>query len=112
MDSERKFNLSKDEIIKDQGDFNRIFKFGTIISGKNIDLIYLKSEIFKIGFIVKRKVRKAVDRNRCRRILKEVYRLNKEKFPKQIKILIMAKNEARNYWEIEKEVAELLNKIT
>ncbi len=111
MNAKRKLKLTKDEILRDQDDFNKIFRFGTIISGKNVDLIYLKSEIFKVGFIVKRKINKAVDRNKCRRILREIYRLNKDKFPRDIKILIMAKAKASNYWEIEKEVTTLLNKI-
>ncbi|MDZ7335272.1 MAG: ribonuclease P protein component [candidate division KSB1 bacterium] len=111
MQQEKKFKLSKDEILKDQKDFNRIFKFGTIISGKHVDLIYLSSDDFKIGFIVRRKIKRAVDRNKCRRILKEVYRLNKEKFPRNLKILLSAKVKFSNYWAIEKEINILLSKI-
>lgn len=112
MQKAKKFRLSKDEILKDQRDFNNIFRFGTIISGKFIDIIYLNSEIFKVGFIVRRKIKRAVDRNRCRRILREVYRLNKDKFPKKMKILVLAKVNFSNYWVIDNEIKILLSKIS
>ncbi|HMS65838.1 MAG TPA: ribonuclease P protein component [Ignavibacteria bacterium] len=41
----------------------------------------LLTKIVKVGFIItKKKIRKAVQRNRIRRLLKESYRLNKSKF--------------------------------
>jgi len=107
----KKFALSKKEILKDQRDFNRIFRYGTVLSGYYVDLLYLRSETSKIGFIVKKKIKKAVDRNRCRRLLKEVYRLNKSKFPNNSKVLLLAKTMPDNFFIIQSEVLRLLSHI-
>ncbi len=107
----KKFGLPKDEILKGKNNFNRIFKFGTIISGYNVSLTFLKSDVRKVGFVVTKKIKRAVVRNRYKRLLREVYRINKAKFPEKAYIILFAKGKSDNFGVIQNEVLKLLNMI-
>ena len=106
-----KFNLSKDEILRRKDDFNQIFKFGKVIKGNHVSIIFLKADSRKIGFVVSRRIKKAVVRNRYKRVLREIYRLNKDKFPEQGYIILVAKGISENFWTLKNETIELLQQI-
>jgi ribonuclease P protein component len=104
----KKFKLQKNEILRGKENFNNVFEFGVVISGKNVSIFYLQADSRKIGFIVSKKVKKAVSRNRYKRVLREIYRLNKEKFPEKGHIILFAKGRSDNFREIQNEIFELL----
>ena len=65
----------------------------------------------KFGFIVSKKIsKKAVDRNKIRRILSEVVRENLEKFENGTRIIFLTKKEilGKKMKEIEKEVEKFM----
>lgn len=65
----------------------------------------------KFGFIVSKKISKrAVDRNKIRRILSEVVRENLERFENGIRIIFLTKKEilGKKYDEVEKEVEKFI----
>ena len=107
-----KFNLPKEEILRGREHFNQVFKKGQKVSGNNVLIIYLNADSRKIGFVVSRKIKKAVIRNRYKRLLREIYRLNKDKFPEKGHILLLAKGRSDDFWVLKSEIFELLNKIT
>jgi len=106
-----KFNLPKDEILRGRENFNQIFNKGKTVSGIHVSIIYLNAESRKIGFVVSKKVKKAVNRNRYKRLLREIYRLNKDKFPEKGHIILLAKGISDDFWVLKSEIFELLNKI-
>ena len=110
--SKTKFNLSKSEIIRRKEDFNRIFEFGRVFNGNLVSIIFLKADSRKIGFVVSKKIKKAVDRNRYKRVLREIYRLNKDEFPEKGYIVLLAKGISDNFWMLKKETKDLLQKLT
>ena len=72
---------------------------------------------YKVGVSVsKRYFKKAVDRNRAKRLLREVYRLNKptflEKFGKNsfTMIFYISPEKPKHYSDIEKDFLKLLKK--
>jgi len=80
----KRFGLSKHERIKRKNEFSRVYNSGKIIysnSRKLKAIFYLgksESESVKVAFGISKKAGNAVWRNRLRRLLREVYRLNKE----------------------------------
>ena len=75
-----KNTLKKYEIIRGKKEIQRAFESGVKNSGTFITLFYLEGKTKKIGFTVSKKYKKAVDRNKAKRIMKEIYRTNKEYF--------------------------------
>ena len=73
------FTYNKSEKLKSKKTIERLFVEGKVISAYPLRLVYLKTdEPHKIGVSVsKRNFKKAVDRIRIKRLLREGYRLNK-----------------------------------
>lgn len=71
--------LPRSSILRGKDSFNALFSSGTRISGNLIDLRFLIREsnepIIKVAFITGKKIGNAVTRNRCKRLLREAYRL-------------------------------------
>lgn len=86
MDSPQRHTLKKHEILRSDKEIQELFRKGKKIQGKYLTLYYLfkkKSDITKIKVffhIRKKDVRKAADRNRIKRLMREVHRLNKHEW--------------------------------
>ena len=50
-------------------------------SGKHINIFFKTNVNKKVGFIVSKKYKRAVQRNRIKRLMREIYRKNKKIFP-------------------------------
>ncbi len=76
--------LHKSELLRGKSNFQQIFEKGKKFSGKHIRYFILErgtskelSSSLLVGFVVRRTVSLAVDRNRIKRLLRESYRKNK-----------------------------------
>lgn len=74
-----KLTYNKSEKLKSQKDIEKLFSEGKSVSAYPLRMVYLKNDDkLKVGVSVsKRNFRKAVDRIRIKRLLREGYRLNK-----------------------------------
>lgn len=116
------FTLGKEEKLKSKKIIELLFKEGKRIKSFPIQLIYLpvnhKSEIpIQVGFSVpKRNIKLAVNRNRIKRLLREVYRKQKHLFSIEINekyvfmFIYMAKQEI-NYADLELTMQKLSTKF-
>lgn len=116
------FTLGKEEKLKSKKIIELLFKEGKRIKSFPIQLIYLpvnhKSEPpIQVGFSVpKRNIKLAVNRNRIKRLLREVYRKQKHLFSKEINekyvfmFIYMAKQEI-NYADLELTMQKLSTKF-
>lgn len=104
-----------EEKLKKKKEIDLLFAKGKWMSLDSIRIIILKSsekypiESHKIGVSVsKRYFKKAVDRNRIKRLLREAYRLNKEAYfetfgEKNFAMLFWVSKEKPNHYKIVEE---------
>jgi ribonuclease P protein component len=77
-----RFTFRRYERISKDREFKRVFQEGKSVAGNSIVIYYLENNLGfpRAGFIVSKKVSKrSVDRNRAKRLMREVFRLNKHK---------------------------------
>lgn len=67
----------------------------------------------RIGFITSKKIGNAVTRNRVKRLLREIYRLNKSSLCSNIDLVIIAKKSAGelSFHQMEREIIALWKKM-
>ena len=114
------YKYPREEKLKQKNDISLLFEKGKWQTCGNIRLISFSSEEItqqKVGVSVsKRYFKKAVDRNRAKRFLREAYRLHKtdflEKFGKNSLSMIfyISQEKPKHFKEIEKDFLKLLKK--
>jgi len=109
----KEFRLDKRRILGGRNEFNEIFSSGRRVSSKHFLLLTKNAEDSKFAFTVSRKIRGAVRRNFAKRRLREIVRLNQERLPEKIHIILQAKPgfERTNFELLSGEFVVLLKKI-
>ncbi len=77
---ERNFTLPKSHILRGRRNFEELFSSSSLLTSPNVNLRYTTypnadKEIL-VGFIAPKKIGKAVQRTKTKRLLREAYRLN------------------------------------
>lgn len=130
-----RYRFPKSERIKSKKIFEKTLLFGTKLYSKSqrikcsfilekLDSESKKESLIKVAFVIGRKTGKAVWRNKVKRKLREIYRLNKHsiisllgQYSKKLYLIISASklNESFhrkvNYKELEGDVLELFETI-
>lgn len=101
----------KKDILKGKIKFANLFKNGNFLYGKNINVLYICADDFKIGFAVSRKIRGSVNRNKIKRHLREIYRNNKISFPQKIHLVIIVKKNDIKFNELTAEILSIVESI-
>jgi len=108
--------LKKQDRLTKKKDFEEVRVKGSMIQSPLFGLNYLiGKDDKKFGFIVSKKISKrAVDRNRIRRLLAESVRINIDKIGINIWGVFLAKKSllGKKFGEVEEEVGRTLGKIT
>ncbi len=106
MSFKRSFNLPRQSILKRQKEIEKVLKEGKRISGDVFNVYLLKSREAKVGFLVNKRVGKAVDRNKMKRLMREAYRLNKEKF-EAVWVIFYIKKHCPDFHRLVKEIQKI-----
>ena len=100
------------ESLKKNEDFSLVYKTGKYAADKVMVLHVKKngSEKNRLGISVSKKVGNSVVRHRIRRLVKEAYRLNEEKFRKGYDLVFSARADAKDctYFIIESVICRLM----
>ncbi|WP_040279570.1 ribonuclease P protein component [Psychroserpens damuponensis] len=113
------FSYPKKEKLKSQKLIEHLFSEGKSVSAYPLRMVYLKSNFdddtqFKTGVSVsKRNFKKAVDRNRIKRLLREGYRLNKSAYFNNISssytlMILYIGKDGTDFDSIDKKMKQLL----
>jgi len=104
--------LAKENRLTNRTDFSAVYSKGIYVASGGLAIKYLNSglKMTRLGFpIGKNFSKKAVERNRARRILQEAVRLNIESLKPGFDIVVMPRPSFQNYGF--KEVSDILKSI-
>ncbi len=99
------------EGLKKNRDFQQVYRKGSSKANKYLVLYVQKQDTGKnrIGISVSKKVGNSVVRHRVKRLIKESYRLNENKFDRGLDLVVVARPGARekSFFEIESALLHL-----
>lgn len=85
----KKFSLTKSEVIRSSHDISFVFENGRFLRGQFFDLIWIVDVRRQVAFAVSKRIRTAVARNRIKRRLREAYRLEKNGFAENLRLILL-----------------------
>jgi ribonuclease P protein component len=101
--------------LKRRREYKLVYERGMVLPGRSVVLYALRRQGAgrRFGFVVGRKVGKAVRRNRVRRLLKEICRTRESMFPGGYDYVIVARAGAcgRAFGELLAELGQLLGRM-
>ena len=108
------YHLDKTRRIIKNNQYRLVYKHGKYEVGR-LCVLYrmpVAKQKTRIGFVTGKKVGGAVERNRARRLMKEVYRLNQHQIREGYHIVIVGRGPLKDatYERAEKEILYLLRK--
>lgn len=109
--------MKKTVSLKENHEFRRLYHRGVSTAGKHVVIYCRRNKLGynRLGLTVSAKLVCAVKRNRIKRLFREAYRLNEDKFADGIDLVLVARVRAvgASYQEIEKSLLRALkdNKV-
>jgi ribonuclease P protein component len=93
---------------------DNLFKQGYVYRSHLFDILYKESSEKKVLFAVSRNVETRVKKNRMKRLLKEMYRLNQHDVPDNYHLAIIAKQKvfSSQLVELNREFQKFLIKLS
>lgn len=102
------------KMLKDFRDFQRVYRQGRSVANRYLILYWLENDGQgrRFGFSLSKKLGKAVRRNKLRRRLKEICRLNLPWFSDNCDYVFIARKEAidKDFHQLKESVRRLLEK--
>ncbi|OUM98848.1 MAG: ribonuclease P protein component [Paenibacillaceae bacterium ZCTH02-B3] len=101
--------------LRSRKDFRRVYRDGRSVANSRF-VVYWRPRSepgpFRLGVSASARLGKAVVRNRARRMVKEIVRLNADKLRDQVDLVIIVRKQALElgFWDMEKSVLHLLRK--
>lgn len=117
----KEFGLSRNKSLKSKIIIDKLFTEGKTIAGFPIRLVYIETDFlndenFLVGFSVpKKKFKKAVDRNRIKRLMREAFRLQQNQLilPKKTAMMwLFTGKEIPDYQLVFNKIEKIINKLS
>lgn len=107
--------LNKKNRLTKRKEFGYIYKKGKRVNSQYINLVYTSTKLqhARFGFVVSKKIGKAYIRNKVKRRLSEIIRLDIDNISCEYNYVFVAKPgiDSLSYQQLEQEVGKLLNKL-
>ena len=102
-------SFRRHERIRQKQEFRRVYEQGKKIVSSSFVLYLLQDyqqHVRRLGITAGKKLGNAVTRNRCKRLVRELFRRNKEKFPpgSDLIVLVTRNMVGKCYTELEEEL--------
>ena len=110
--------MRKKEILRKKDDFQAIYKAGKSVPERYVVLFYRKNDLpySRTAFLASKKVGNSIQRNRAKRLMKESYRLNADRFLDGYDLIFIARNtiNGKKQKDVQKSLlnAEKRGKVT
>lgn len=106
--------MLKNNVLRKDADFDNVYKKGKSVGDKYVVVFYIKNhrDMNRTCFLASKKVGNSVKRNRARRLMRESYRLFKDRLPAGYDIIIIARNTitGRKFQEVDKSIRRAFNR--
>jgi len=86
--------LEKNAILNSAIEIDNLFRYGVVYKGVLFDIIYQAATDTKVMFAVSKNIKTIVRKNRVKRLLREMFRMNQNKIAGHFSIIIIAKEVA------------------
>jgi ribonuclease P protein component, eubacterial len=100
--------MLKKEILRKKSDFDAIYRAGESVPDRYVVLFYRKNDLpyTRTAFLASKKVGNSVQRNRAKRLMRESYRLNEDRFSAGYDLIFIARNtiEGKKLKDVEKSL--------
>ena len=98
--------MNKEKTIKKNHQFRWIIKKGKKVNKKTVRVFIAnnKEKRNKMGIAVKKNIKSAILRNRVKRVIREVYRLEERKLKQHYNIIICFNTDSVNYNDIYSDI--------
>jgi ribonuclease P protein component len=100
--------MLKNNVLRKDADFDNVYKRGRSVGERYVVVFYIKNhrDINRTCFLASKKVGNSVRRNRARRLMRESYRLMKDRLPAGYDMIIIARNTitGRKFFEVDKSI--------
>jgi ribonuclease P protein component len=110
----KKLTLKKSERIRKRRSYLQIYQHGKRSFTKHFTIVVSENDLDfpRLGVTVTKKIGNAVKRNRIKRLIREFFRLNKDRFKASQDIVIIAKGNTSSmkYADVCRELGVLLTK--
>lgn len=98
--------MNKEKTIKKNYQFRWIIKKGKKVNKKTVRVFIInnKEKKNKMGIAIKKNIKSAILRNRVKRVIREVYRLEEKKLKQHYNIIICFNTDSVNYNDIYSDI--------
>lgn len=97
------FSFSKQDKIRKGHDYSRLKTEGSVFKTKLLVFNFMESDKMRLGLIVTKKVGDSVTRNRTKRWIREVFRLNRAAFSRPVDLVIIPRRSELSFDEIKRD---------
>ena len=108
------YQLDKEKRLCKNRDYQNVYRHGRSFLNRLVVVYVLPRPLqqTRVGFVTGKKIGCAVERNRCRRLMKEVYRLHQYELADGYDIVLIGRGYLKNvnYAEAEKSIMQLFRR--